>query len=256
MTNNVLRDVKIRDRAPLMIKNYTRYAPDALGLQECDLLAYQTVVEPMLSDQYAVTGTTVATDGALSRTPILYRNDLYALIEQGSDYFTHRYTNSKTYSYAVFEQRKDGARFAVINVHFAIVIGSYPKEIGTDEETGNQWRCENAKQVIGIAERLSKNYANIPIFLLGDFNCDSRQAPYQILTSYFNDTLCVASLDRSRPKATYHPVGKMPCENGLPCDFIFVTQNSVNVLSCKIIDDRDMIESTDHLALIVEASIS
>ena len=254
MTNNVLRDVNIGQRAPLMIKNYNSQSPDALGLQECDDLAYQTVVEPLSDSGYAVAGASVEADGALSHTPILYNGNRFELLEEKSDYFTHRYTNSKTYSFAVLKERQSDKIFAVINVHFANIIGSYPKEIGTDEQIGNVWRKGNADQCIGIAKYISQKYGDIPVFLMGDFNCDSRQAPLRILSAYFDDTLKVATEYRSTPTATYHPVGSPANKDGLPCDCIFSVKDRAEIISCEIIDDKDMIDSTDHLAVIASVA--
>ena len=255
MTNNVKRDVRIADRADLMLANYDRYLPDVLGLQECDPLAYETVVDPLAAGRFAVAGTVTDTNGEYSRTPILYLKEKYDLLEQKSDFFRDRYTNSKTYSFVVLRDRETGKTFALINVHFAIIIGSYPKEIGTDAEVGNQWRIGNAKQVVELTKALAQKYGNIPMFLTGDFNSTARHEPYRILTEFFADSLTVASDFRSKPTATYHLVGEAPDVNGLPVDFIFVTKGNTEVLRCEIISDEDMINSTDHCALITDLKI-
>lgn len=250
MTNNVKRHVNIADRAPLMIKNYKRYAPDILGLQECDALAYETVVEPMGKEGYVICGASVASDGGISRTPILFCAETFELIGESSEYFTHRYTNSKTFSIAVLKEKQSGKMLAVINAHFAIIIGSYPKEIGTDAEVGNMWRLENARQINGELKKIKEQYGNIPVFLMGDFNSTSADEPYAILSERFDDALCTASEYHSEPMATFHKVGQMPAEGGLPLDYIFVSKESARFVTCEIICDKDMIDSTDHLAVI------
>ena len=255
MTNNVKRSVNIMDRAPLMIKNYKRYAPDILGLQECDALAYDAVVEPMNAHGYRICGNTVAENGELSRTPILYHHDTFELLEENSAFFTHRYTNSKTFSIAVLKHKSNGRIFAVINAHFAIIIGSYPKEIGTDMEVGNHWRIGNARQIVDELTKIKGKYGDIPVFLMVDFNSTSAHDPYSILTEYFDDSLTVASEYRSQPMATFHTVGQAPADGGLPLDYIFVSKNSAQIVSCEIICDKDMIDSTDHLAVITRAEL-
>lgn len=255
MGNNVKRDVRIADRASLMLSNYTRHAPDVLCLQECDALAYETVVEPFVTENFSVAGTAVEGSGEMSRTPILYRNDKFELVEQASAFFTHRYTNSKTYSIAVLQDKASGKCFAVINVHFAIIIGRYPKEIGTDAEVGNQWRIGNAKQLLAVANGLRKTYGDIPIFLTGDFNSTCREEPYRVLSTFFTDTLTNAREFCSRPIATFHAVGKEPDSNGLPLDYIFVTDQNTDVLRSEIVCDSDMLNSTDHCAVIADLVI-
>ena len=255
MTNNVKRDVKIAERAGLMMANYRRSAPDVLGLQECDPLAYETVVNPMSEYGYALAGAVVAENGEHSRTPILYRKDRFETVEEWSGFFTDRYTNSKTYSVAVLREQASGKLFALLNVHFAIIIGRYPKEIGTDAEVGNQWRIGNAKQVLGIAKSLKEKYGNIPLFLTGDFNSTSQHEPYRVLGRMFTDALTMAYEFCSVPTGTFHPVGKAPDPQGLPLDYIFVTQDNTDVVTCEILNDEDMINSTDHCAVVADLMI-
>ncbi len=254
MTNNVKRDVNIGARAGLMIKNYLRYMPDVLGLQECDPLAYKEVIDPILN-QYNVVATVTSSNGDFSRTPILYKKDKYEKVDEWCDFLTARYTDSKTYSVVVLKDKESGKMFALINVHFAIIIGSYPKEIGTDSEVGNMWRVSNAKQVVEITEEIVDKYGKIPVFLTGDFNSTSKHDPYKILTEIFEDTLVTAKQHPEKMMATFHRVGESSDQNGLPYDTVFVTKNSAEVIFSEIIDDQDMINSTDHLAVIADVKI-
>lgn len=251
MTNNVKRDVNIADRAGLMIKNYLRFAPDVLGLQECDPLAYKEVIDPILNS-YDVAATKTVSNGDFSRTPILYKKDKYEKIDEWCDFLTARYTDSKTFSVVVLKDKESEKTFALINVHFAIIIGSYPKEIGTDSEVGNMWRVSNAKQVVEITKEITEKYGEIPVFLTGDFNSTCKHDPYQILIEVFEDTLITAKKHPDKMTSTFHRVGEMPDQNGLPYDTVFVTKNSVDVMISEIIDDKDMIDSTDHLAVIAD----
>ena len=254
MTNNVKRDVNIASRAGLMIKNYYRFLPDVLGLQECDALAYQEVVEPLFAE-YEAAATDIDSVKNAARTPILFKKDKYDLIEEQSGFLTARYTDSKTYSVVVLREKASRKIFALVNVHFAIIIGSYPKEIGTNEEVGNMWRISNAKQMIGITDEILEKYGDIPVFLTGDFNSNSSQEPYRILTERFDDSSTAAEERPKKLTSTFHKVGAMPDQNGFPLDFIFVRKKTARILSCLIIDDEDMINSTDHLAVVADMEI-
>lgn len=254
MTNNVKRDTEIALRAGLMIKNYYRFMPDVLGLQECDALAYKEVVEPLF-ENYTVAGTDIDSNINAARTPILFKKDKFDKIEDWSNFLTARYTDSKTYSVVILKEKVSGKIFAVLNVHFAIIIGSYPKEIGTDSEVGNMWRISNAKQIIEISDGITKKYGNIPVILTGDFNSNSSSEPYKILTGVFDDSSVTAKEHPKKYTSTYHKVGVMPDQNGLPFDFIFVKKNTAFISSCSIIDDEDMINSTDHLAVVADINI-
>lgn len=254
MTNNVKRDVNIGERAGLMIKNYLRFMPDVLGLQECDPLAYKEVISPLYK-QYEVAATKTVSNGDFSRTPILYKKEKFEKIDEWCDFLTARYTDSKTYSVVVLRDKETQKIFAMINVHFAIIIGSYPKEIGTDSEVGNMWRVSNAKQVVEITKEIIEKYGEIPVFLTGDFNSTSKHDPYQILTETFDDAIIVAKKHPEKMSSTYHRVGETPDPNGLPYDTVFVTKNSADILYSEIIDDEDMINSTDHLAVIADVKI-
>lgn len=254
MTNNVKRDVNIALRAGLMIKNYYRFMPDVLGLQECDSLAYKEVAEPLL-EHYEAAATDIASKKNASRTPILFKKEKFEKIEEWSNFLSARYTDSKTYSVVILREKKSGKTFALLNAHFAIIIGSYPKEIGTDSEVGNKWRVSNAKQIVEITDDITKKYGNIPIFLTGDFNSNSSHDPYKILTEVYDDSSVVAKERPQKYTSTYHKVGELPDQNGLPFDFIFVKKNTSLISSCRIIDDEDMINSTDHLAVVADLII-
>ncbi len=254
MTNNVKRDTQIALRAGLMIKNYYRFMPDVLGLQECDPLAYKEVVEPLF-EHYMAAGTDIDSKTNAARTPILFKKDKFDIVEEYSNFLTARYTDSKTFSYVVLKEKTSGKIFAFLNVHFAIIIGSYPKEIGTDSEVGNMWRISNAKQIIKITEDITEKYGNIPVVLTGDFNSNSSNEPYKILTEVYDDSCVSAKNHPSKLTSTFHKVGAMPDQNGLPFDFIFVKRNTAFISFCSIIDDEDMINSTDHLAVVADINI-
>lgn len=255
MSNNVKRAPDMAARSDLMLANYRRVMPDILGLQECDPLAYALVVEPMIASGDYMAAGTAATPDEISRTPILYNARRFALLQEESGLFADRYTNSKTYSVAVLREKESGKTVAIINVHFAIIIGRYPKEIGTDEVVGNAWRIGNARQVLSIAERIGERYGRIPVFLTGDFNSTSAQEPYAVLTERFADCLAVASESASAPTATFHAVGKDPDPAGLPVDFVFVFPKDQPIRTCEIRRDADMINSTDHCAVVVTAAV-
>ena len=121
MTLNVLGD-NLAGRADIIIEKILEYYPEVVGLQECNSSGQKTIVDA-LSDFY---GSAVGyIDGTTTKayTPILYRKDKLKLIESGAVFFEKRYTgtNTKTMSWAVFEEIETGKKFAVLNAHYALI---------------------------------------------------------------------------------------------------------------------------------------
>ena len=192
------------DRNLLQIEMIRQYLPDVLGCQEFNkskreqagekdlvkLLAaegYKEAVDPNVSLtqelQYITGATKTVTHYGTICTPIFYRESTTNLLESGYLWYVHQShkdnngnagpngpgamdQSSKAMSWAVFENKSNGAVYAVVSTHLCTQI---------DEVRGQQ--AEEALAL--IATIVSKH--NCPVFIGGDFNSQESGAGYRTL---------------------------------------------------------------------------
>jgi len=216
------------------------YAPDVIGFQEfnnhnrddgwwsmdslLEAYGYREVVEfeyvrKWLDDKGGKHETGVISDGTRPTnnfTPIFYNPEKVELIkadfvpygernEEGYHivdskrgyngyYMMHNDYFSKSLTWAVFKDKATGKQFGVISTHFWY-------EGSTD---GNKARVVNAEVVNATVQQMLQMYANLPIFVGGDFNCNLSSDPYKKLTGdgKLIDVQTIAT--RTEDHKTYH----------------------------------------------------
>ena len=263
MSNNILSDSTLSSRAALLVELYMEYFPDVIGLQECGSAGHTGVVKK-LSDFYGAACTTIdGTDGTSCYTPILYRKDLYELVDSKAVFLNSRWpkTNTKTVSYAVLKNKQTGEQFIIINSHFAIITDSYDTESYYGEKYTNgvqgvQWRNDNARQVAEMVKNFQKRYGDdCAIFFMGDLNCNATSEAHVTLNSVMKNCQDLAKYGASFGYASWHSVGKLPTVNGLAIDHIFVT-SSIEVYKHVIpFTDQRVLDSADHCPVICDVSL-
>lgn len=255
MTLNVLGD-NLAGRADIIIEKILEYYPEVVGLQECNSSGQKTIVDA-LSDFY---GSAVGyIDGTTTKayTPILYRKDKLKLIESGAVFFEKRYTgtNTKTMSWAVFEEIETGKKFAVLNAHYALIAASYNLGSMTNAVEGAQWREDNSRQMLEKAAELKNKYnGTLPVMLMGDLNSNRNSKSIQMLEDVYNDSMNVATVSKTTGMASYHSKpGQVP-KAGMPIDFIFVDSALINVYRHLIPTDSATANISDHAPVITDIS--
>ena len=160
--HNIWCDRRIADRNTLIKKMINRYSADICTLQECRPSTHRvgdTDIGAMLSDKYA------EVESALSdrnHTPIFYRRTRFDVVESGYELLEGlNNIDSKSITWAVFDDRIDGCRFAVVSTHFW-----YKKE---SEEDFAQ-RIANVHQLKRCCDRILAKH-DIPVVIAGDLNC-------------------------------------------------------------------------------------
>ena len=94
-------------------------------------------------------------------TPIYYKREKFRLIDSG--YFLYdglNDENSKTVTWAVFEEKSSSVKFAAISTHFWWMFES---------EEDNQQRLRNVDQLYEICDSLVKKYS-VTVIVGGDLN--------------------------------------------------------------------------------------
>ena len=264
MTNNIKSAEEIETRAPLLVEIYLEYFPDIIGLQEFPTDAYSLVLGP-LSEYYAVADRTIGTSSDTSRTPILYRKDLYEVVDGETFYYDCRWpkTKTKTLAWAVFRNKETGKLFGVLNTHFAIISDDYDTEGYYGEKyynnvQGVQWRNDNARQVLETLAMMRTKYGEtLPVFFMGDLNCNTTSDALKNVATELSESASVAITSKTTGTGSSHTIGKAPSTSALPIDYVFVTSESIDVYTHTILTGgQNVLDSTDHCPVICDVTIN
>ena len=201
-------------------------------------------------------------DNRGSFTPIFYREDLYTVVASGCYRFNDRYddSNNKSLSWVVFESKVDGKRFGIINCHFALFMQKYNGTFGYENETdgvkGEEWRQGNVQQLIERYLAMRETYgADLPIIMTGDFNANPNKTSYKMLAEYenFADSRVVSTGTSTQNMCSHHDWGALPKSGtNMLLDHMFVTKDTVTVLSHEIVINNKSIKASDHCPVVCE----
>ena len=142
----------------------TAHLPEVVCLQEYSPEMHLELYPKLQKAGYQITF--LPGPDEVNFTPILYLKSRVKLLETA--YYPHAlpYNNGRTKSFttAVFQMKKGGKKFIVINSH--LWWKSEKAMAGSDNA-----RTEQLKNIMAEANRL-RNIYDCPIFLMGDFNCN------------------------------------------------------------------------------------
>lgn len=150
------------------------YKPDIAGLQEFtptwDTMTYEYLEE----HNY---GIVFKYRGDMEATPIIYNKDRLELLEETFYWLSDTPevaspswddadgTRNRIVTECVFKEKKSGIKFVHINTHFGLT--AYCQEM-----SGTQ-----------IYNRVKEKYADMPVFVTGDFNSTEGSQPYENITA-------------------------------------------------------------------------
>lgn len=174
---------------------------------------------------------------------IFYKEKKFKLTGSGTFWLseTPEVPGSKSWDAAItrictwisLQDKKSGKSFFVFNTHF--------------DHKGEQARLESMKL---ISEKINQLAGGLPFVLLGDFNFEPSDAPYQVVNDSrhwkIKDTYLAAGKNTSKRPCTYtgFQIGGSVCKR---IDYIFVPENT-RVKSVQIIDSNDGAHyPSDHL---------
>ncbi|CAG7614646.1 endonuclease/exonuclease/phosphatase family protein [Paenibacillus allorhizosphaerae] len=261
MTSNIwgnCGDMAIANRDDNLAVVFKQYMPDVLGLQEVSPKARREPVPlfELLGSYYAEVDVEIS---PLSNnyTPLLYAKQRLTVLDSGFHRFSGlNDSNSKSVTWAVFECKRSGRRFAVCNVHF------YWKS----DEAGEEARRSNSRELIGVAEALQQQWP-VPVWCIGDFNCRSSSAPVQLLfDNGFADAQSTALVHASDSNA-HHPYPEWdealqvfvngPAPTGVyaqAIDHIFYRGSEITVLVYETIVCQEALDASDHCPIYADVS--
>ncbi|MBP6750642.1 MAG: endonuclease/exonuclease/phosphatase family protein [Xanthomonadaceae bacterium] len=190
-------------RRDLLVETIRRERPDLIGTQELFGSQGDAIVEDL--PEYRWFGRGRRGGGSDDEhMGVFYRADAYAVIESGDFWLSdtpdivgsiswgNLYPRMVTW--ALFESRRTGARFYLLNTHFPY----------RDEDTAARTRC--ARALLARIEALPKN---VPVVLTGDFNTDDGSEAYTVLIAAMTDAWRVAPRRRG-PEGTFHAFSGTP----------------------------------------------
>ena len=253
MSSNILFDKTLEERLAMIADYYRASDADLIGMQEVNRVG--TALFDTLSDIY--------TPAVLRHpnekhcyTPILYRHDRFELIEGGSELYRSRGTDTKSMAWAVLLDKKNGKKVALINSHGSLILKSYNLE-ATDAVEGEMWRVDNVVQMLEKKDELREKYGSeLPVFVTGDFNSHPHRESIQNMKKVLPDSAEVATLSATTGINSFHGVPGRPCAEGTPIDFVFVTDDVIQVLVHCIADDETALAISDHCPVYVDAKIN
>ena len=195
MTSNVLGNWNagfIENRDDKMAEIYIELRPDVIALQEFSK-RYRTQENDLLtlvSPYYEEILTPATNRNHNNSTPVIYNKDRFTVVDKGYHFFQDGICdNSKSITWAVFQEKNNGKRFAYASAHF----------IHTSEAA----RMIDGDQAKLLCDAIT-SYYNCPLLVGGDFNCSRRSEAYgHMINLGFINTYDRAT-DVSQVKS-YHP---------------------------------------------------
>lgn len=253
MSSNILFDKTLADRLSLIADYYRASDADLIGMQEVNRVG--TGLFDLLSDIYSPVAVR-HTEDKHCFTPILYRHDKFELIESGSELYRSRGTDTKSMAWAVVADKQSGKKLAIINSHGSLILKSYNLE-ATDRVEGEMWRVDNVCQMLEKKDELREKYgAALPVFITGDFNSYVDRESIQNMKKVLPDSADIATVSATTGINSFHRVPCRPCDEGTPIDFIFVTDDAIEVLIHSIPTDESALAISDHCPVYVDAKLN
>ncbi|MBE6596349.1 MAG: hypothetical protein E7641_01645 [Ruminococcaceae bacterium] len=187
-------------------------------------------------------------------TPIFYRADKVTLVDSGHHFYESVSTNpdsylssSKSYTWALFEDKVSRERFITFSTHLTY---------HGNPTTADTLRQQDAGELYSEMKNLETKYAGVPFIVMGDLNCTRASAPYKILTQ---DNLVaaksIAANSFNEHFSTNHSLGSVPGA-GSAIDHALVSKSGLNVTKYQSIITSKSVSTSDHLPISVDIKFS
>ena len=137
------------------------YAPDVIGMQEMCSEWYKYLLAQLSDYQVIEKKNSLFME---NRSAIIYNTSKLNLIESGLKKYTKGDKNGcRAVTYGVFERISDGKRIIVTSTHLDLIrMKDYEKE--------KSIMLSQVDELFEIIDSLKAKYANVPIFMTGDYN--------------------------------------------------------------------------------------
>lgn len=250
MSNNILMTPNktpytVAERGRLLAKVYRAYLPDILCLQEADSLWYPYLSEN-LGDLYSfVVVAPEGKDWTRNLNPILYRKDLFEVLESDC-YKTKDYPFNSEVTWAVLRERANQKVYIIYNIHLLVDSLSPTAELHRQAST---------EIILNKIRQLKTKYATEYAFVMGDFNAVESTKTYAMFTSEMCDAKYVAEVRSNTTLNTGHTIGSAPeavSAGARNYDYIMVNGDAVRVMTHDIVTNEFALNGTDHCPVTVD----
>lgn len=241
MSFNIYVGTPEEQREISVLQTILNYLPDTMGVQEASP-EWMTYLNEHLGEFYTCVGE--GRDGGENgeHNAIFIRKDQFEVVEEGTQWLSQtpftvsRFPDAalnRIFTYAILKDKQTDNQVVVVNTHFDHITPEV-----------------RSKQATVLVECLEE-YADYPIVLTGDFNDTMESEMYKTLAGKFSNSSKLAK--KAKEFHTFHNYGKA---EGL-IDFIFVTQDSIEVSEYKVIKDKEngMLPS-DHYPVLMNYKIT
>jgi len=236
------------ERIPYVAATVLSFMPDVIGFQELD---YFNDLKPQISSVYTLVNTS-RSGGSDCYDAIAYNKSTVKLIANGTQNFTNRngMANSKLMSWAVFEVKATGEKFALVNTH----LDTGGK--GWEEKGKTDYQPVQANDVAKKVNALKKEY-NCPVFACGDFNShiNVTHMVEMMQTASLSNALSTAKTKIYTNYASFHDVGISASSGGSIIDHMLYTAGATPLLYRNVIDGT-AVYASDHCPLFVDFKLN
>lgn len=220
-----------RLRIEIIAHNVACYNPDIIGIQEV-ADGWTDIIRAYIGDNYEYIHP-YTPEGEQNYSTILYRKDKYNVIESGIHYYkTHGVNKIRLITYAIFEDKQTGVRFAHCNTHWSF--------------ESVEIQLEHAIEGVALSNRIIQEY-NIPVFHTGDFNATPESESYRkfLECGDLQDTFFNAEKLINGAYSGCHNPGSYTMRGQNNIDKIAATKN-VRILTYETIIGNEVIHLSDH----------
>ena len=230
MSFNLMYNNPYQDLAPALVQ-IRESNPDILGVQECTTHFYDVLCKA-LGNEYGVVGEINDTSWQNWRNAIFYRKDRFELVETKTQWLSttpsimSKLGVSEQYrilTYAVLKDKETGKTLVHCNTHMGFGAEERPMQYNI------------------LVKLLSK--LDYPMLITGDFNVDPSYEYYKQMNS--------AGYQSAHEMTSNND--NVPTLNTSMIDFCFVTPDTINVTSHRVLEELvDGKDTSDHEPVVVK----
>lgn len=219
------------------------YSPDILGIQE-GLYNQVVFLDSVLAD-YSYVG--VGRDDGHEKgefSAIFYNESRMELLKTSTFWLSENpekvsvgwdASMERICTWALFSDRKNGAKLFVMNTHF--------------DHIGQEARKKSVELILHQAEKLNPD--NYPVVFTGDLNMEDNSGPIKKLSSVWNDSWHSAEIVSFGPEGSFNAF-RFDKAVTRRIDYIFTSQGIRVLKSAILSDSRNLHYPSDHLPAYAE----
>ena len=255
---NMPKEARIANRNDLIRDIIFELEPDFCNFQECNpktSRAVDNAIQKIISEKYAESN---AEHAGENFTPVFYKKDRFAELGGGFILFDGlNDANSKSITWGLFEDKKDGKKLAVVSTHF---WWQFRGDIDNDQ------RVANAVQLKDVCDKIAEKYGDIPIIVSGDHN-SGENAPQStsgydsLIANGFTDVRYTAKCTTDTHTLHEYPIlteaeiyipGNKPFRT---IDYVFAYGQKLIVTEFSVLADDRARTTSDHCPIVVKFDI-